>query len=378
MKKSILILITLLSITVVTAQSNFNRGYDVGYGKGYCYDQGIGCLKPITPIPPIPKIGENINSYTDGYNRGFTDGLEKRKSENQQSEKQNNNNGRKRYETTDPNFVDDFIYQPDWDLVIKALKIKEEQYKRKLLEWEMSEPERKENFKNQFEIATQHFNNKNYSLALNYCKSALSNGFHNQDIYYIMGLSEYALEDYDYAIIYLKEAKKLGHPNAQKYLNLLKEDEKKMVFQTNFPKFGVRAGYSKSDLTSSFVVGLWGQNSNIFGVKNFCWIPEFNYSKNEYISYRYDNGTYDTDEISNIQMNLLLFKNRIVRRLDVVYGIGGTVGFTRAQDVIFSCDANGGLRGYITHKLFLDTRIIKSVSNNDIPLTFQVALGYGF
>jgi hypothetical protein len=57
------------------SQTKFNEGFNVGYKKGYCQDQGIGCIEPIPPIAPIPKVGESSDSYNDGYNRGFQMGL---------------------------------------------------------------------------------------------------------------------------------------------------------------------------------------------------------------------------------------------------------------------------------------------------------------
>lgn len=59
-------------------QSNFDRGFQNGYKKGYCHDQGVGCMPPIPPIAPIPTVGENMDSYQDGYNRGFEMGLSAR------------------------------------------------------------------------------------------------------------------------------------------------------------------------------------------------------------------------------------------------------------------------------------------------------------
>jgi len=66
-----LILITLFTITA-WAYSSFCRGYENGYKEGYCY-QNFSCITPITPICPIPYIGED--GYSDGYNRGFMDGV---------------------------------------------------------------------------------------------------------------------------------------------------------------------------------------------------------------------------------------------------------------------------------------------------------------
>jgi tetratricopeptide (TPR) repeat protein len=56
-------------------QTNFNAGFENGYKKGYCQNKGVGCLSPIPPIAPTPNVGENSNSYQDGYNRGFESGL---------------------------------------------------------------------------------------------------------------------------------------------------------------------------------------------------------------------------------------------------------------------------------------------------------------
>jgi hypothetical protein len=51
----------------------FCDGWEDGYAAGYCYRQNYGCIKPIVPICPIPRIGED--NYQGGYNRGFLAGL---------------------------------------------------------------------------------------------------------------------------------------------------------------------------------------------------------------------------------------------------------------------------------------------------------------
>jgi hypothetical protein len=48
-------------------------GWDAGYEAGACY-QKFGCIAPITPICPIPKLSED-DGYQGGYNRGFLAGL---------------------------------------------------------------------------------------------------------------------------------------------------------------------------------------------------------------------------------------------------------------------------------------------------------------
>lgn len=85
MKKSILLfLVSILFLSAWAKDKNmeeraikvidpFTRGFEDGYVEGYCYDI-FGCIEPIVPIAPIPKIGESYDSYRDGYNRGFKTG----------------------------------------------------------------------------------------------------------------------------------------------------------------------------------------------------------------------------------------------------------------------------------------------------------------
>ena len=100
MRKNIILLITFLFTITIFAQSSFTNGFNKGYKKGFCQDQGVGCIDPIPPIAPIPKIGESSDSYTDGYNRGFQMGLSARKNDNSS----NNSTDRKRYKTSTSTF----------------------------------------------------------------------------------------------------------------------------------------------------------------------------------------------------------------------------------------------------------------------------------
>jgi len=59
--------------------NNYNRGFEIGFQEGYCYNKGISCLTPMKPLTPMPRINENQESYTDGYNRGFQYGLDLRR-----------------------------------------------------------------------------------------------------------------------------------------------------------------------------------------------------------------------------------------------------------------------------------------------------------
>jgi hypothetical protein len=53
--------------------TKFNDGFKKGYVQGYCFEVQ-NCIKPIIPIPPLPKLLESSNSFQDGYNRGFING----------------------------------------------------------------------------------------------------------------------------------------------------------------------------------------------------------------------------------------------------------------------------------------------------------------
>ena len=86
MKKNNIVLLTFILFTnLIFAQSNFDRGFEVGYKKGFCQDQGISCIEPVTPVSPVPGVNESYNSYTDGYNRGFTMAIKKRNSKKSNS-----------------------------------------------------------------------------------------------------------------------------------------------------------------------------------------------------------------------------------------------------------------------------------------------------
>lgn len=119
MKKIITFL--LLFITLITnAQNNFSKGFSDGYKKGYCQDKGIGCIEPIAPIAPIPNVGEDLNNYQDGYNRGFKTGL--------QANSNNSSSTRDRYKTAKSEFID--ITGSDntnQELMLKLIELKQKQ-----------------------------------------------------------------------------------------------------------------------------------------------------------------------------------------------------------------------------------------------------------
>lgn len=72
------ILYALMAYNVFANEKTYCDGWREGYREGFCYEI-VNCIKPVTPVCPIPKI--NFNKYKDGYNRGFKQALKDRKNE---------------------------------------------------------------------------------------------------------------------------------------------------------------------------------------------------------------------------------------------------------------------------------------------------------
>lgn len=75
MKKNLFFFIALLLSLSTFGQSDYSRGFQNGYKVGFCYNE-YGCIAPIPPLTPMPRIRESQDNYQDGYNRGFKQGLE--------------------------------------------------------------------------------------------------------------------------------------------------------------------------------------------------------------------------------------------------------------------------------------------------------------
>lgn len=97
--RNFLLLLLMCAVNFIYSQSNYSNGFQSGYKNGYCHNQGIGCISPIPPVTPIPSVNESINSFQDGYNQGFTVGLN--------ANKAGVNVDRKRFQATAPTFVED-------------------------------------------------------------------------------------------------------------------------------------------------------------------------------------------------------------------------------------------------------------------------------
>jgi hypothetical protein len=75
--RSIVLFVLFFSFFVSSnAQTQFDNGFKAGFKEGYCYNSKVGCIMPITPLTPLTRIGESLNNYTHGYNRGFQVGLD--------------------------------------------------------------------------------------------------------------------------------------------------------------------------------------------------------------------------------------------------------------------------------------------------------------
>lgn len=119
MKKIIAILVFCQTL-YMNAQTNYDRGYQRGWKEGYCqnYD-GVSCLPPNPPMTPMSRINENYNSYKDGYNRGFTDGLAAYSGENSRSNRQG-----RTFKTSDLEVFNDF-YRAPWQEINNVLREKQ-------------------------------------------------------------------------------------------------------------------------------------------------------------------------------------------------------------------------------------------------------------
>lgn len=86
MKKKTFAIIFFLSIftgTFAQIKSNYAIGFEYGFAEGYCYNrQTVDCFRPITQLSPLPRINENKENYTEGYNRGFQYGLDLKRRNN--------------------------------------------------------------------------------------------------------------------------------------------------------------------------------------------------------------------------------------------------------------------------------------------------------
>lgn len=134
MYKSLTIILFLFSFSAFS-QTSFSNGYKQGYKEGFCYND-FGCIEPISPLPPIPRIGENSNSYKDGYQRGFIDGQNSKTSKGSSYGYSTPSNSNQYYNQYTPRQYGDYIEPYDFNLMYQVLEAKQKQYNNRIREYE--------------------------------------------------------------------------------------------------------------------------------------------------------------------------------------------------------------------------------------------------
>ena len=71
---------TFYNVYLAVREKTYCLGWEKGYVAGACYNDPF-CIEPVVPICPVPF--PNFTEYKDGYQRGFKEGLKKRKKHNQ-------------------------------------------------------------------------------------------------------------------------------------------------------------------------------------------------------------------------------------------------------------------------------------------------------
>lgn len=117
MNKSISIIFMCLTFAISYGQTNFSNGFETGFKRGYCQDKGVGCVAPVPPVSPTPNVNESSSSYKDGYDRGFIRG----QNESKKDDSSGNSSTRKRYETSDSEFID-YSYNPNYEFAYDLIK----------------------------------------------------------------------------------------------------------------------------------------------------------------------------------------------------------------------------------------------------------------
>jgi hypothetical protein len=127
--KKIIVIFLVFICSQAFCQANFSIGFSDGYSIGYCYDQGLSCIAPIPPIAPLCKIGESMNSYFDGYNRGLLVGTSDRIKKSS-SRKINNSPATYGQPAYTPHIEP---FKPDFAFYEKALRQNQINYERNVL-----------------------------------------------------------------------------------------------------------------------------------------------------------------------------------------------------------------------------------------------------
>lgn len=227
MKTNLIIFLFIIS-SWTYGQAKFDIGFKAGYKAGYCYKQGIGCIEPILPTPPIPSIYESSNNYQDGYNRGFELGLKKRA--NRASE------NTERFKVARAKYVDDIVYNP-YKNIHSAVELAKKLRKAK-------------------GYALEHLEKGNYNQAIKISLSGVQASPKDDEFMLILGQSYKELKEYGNAIKWYKKAARYGNYGATIY-SVIRELERKQ-------RVSYKAPVTTSSSTTTFKPYITYFNNPVF------------------------------------------------------------------------------------------------------------------
>ncbi len=143
--KRLILTIFVISTVLISglSQTNYSRGFQDGFKNGYCHND-YSCIPPVTPATPTTLIGESVDSYKDGYNRGFKLGLEYKARATKSSSGTSGSNNTQLNQHSQPNYQSSYgqpaesnyrntYVSPDWDLLIRAAQAKQEYERQRAL-----------------------------------------------------------------------------------------------------------------------------------------------------------------------------------------------------------------------------------------------------
>lgn len=222
MKNLPLLLLVLFSFQNINAQSDFSKGWSLGYEEGYCYNK-YGCVPPVTPVSPVPAPGQD--NYKGGYNAGFIKGQnDKKNNEFNSSNVQNSPTSK----LTPLNNGTSQAIQHWSEVAMRNQQIAN-------AERQLNSSE----FGRAYERAKEAFEKKDYWSCIKEYNNSSDTGWYDPDFELITGIScaeiwkEFHYDDYyKKATKLLKKAKRHGHPRAKQFLEeleIMKKDKTKNI-----------------------------------------------------------------------------------------------------------------------------------------------------
>jgi|SRR5690554_4621669 len=359
------------------SQSNFVLGYEEGYKDTYCYYyEWSRCNSLNIPLAPIPVDGESADNFADGFNRGIDDALEVfYEEQNKVKFKKNLIPGK-------------WLYIPDYEKLLNS---------KSGLNIYSSD---RETFRRQVREAFYFsFRNQSSSASLK-LRSALQTNQSTPEVFALLGFNFYKTGDYSNAIANLEVALKDEVDKKEDVKLLLKSSEYLLREQKSYERksrssqrknhrkyrsrtyiypdrnlgFGLRGGvYLEEDY--SLLGGL--HVSFPFG-RRMSMLVDFEYFTRKFV---YDTEYYyHESEIDFLQSNLLL-RNRLVNRLELIYGAGIAFETKTYKDEFYY--GIGGLQFFMSEKWFIDARVNYSLQEDEFfietsPLDFRFTIGIQF